>query len=96
MDWDLICIIFVIWCCWIWSGIIADEIMNTLLRTIENSNKEKEMLFAFYVTQKHCPQNFFLVQPTRRVVLKRKVDPAQVSHFTEDTVAQRKQKPLII
>ena len=54
------------------------------------------MLFAFYVTQKHCPQNFFLVQPTRRVVLKRKVDPAQVSHFTEDTVAQRKQRPLII
>ena len=63
---------------------------------IYHSNKEKEMLFAFYVTQKHCPQNFFLVQPTRRVVLKRKVDPAQVSHFTEDTVAQRKQKPLII
>ena len=40
MDWDLIGIIFLIWCCWIWSGIMADEIMNTLLQTIKEENKK--------------------------------------------------------
>lgn len=40
MDWDLIGIIFLMWYCWIWSGIIADEIMNTILKSIERKNNE--------------------------------------------------------
>ena len=30
MNWDLIGIIFLIWCCWIWSGIMADEVINLI------------------------------------------------------------------
>ena len=40
MDWDLIYIIFLIWCGWIWSGIMADEIINTILKSIERENNE--------------------------------------------------------
>ena len=41
MDWDLICIIFIIWCCWIWSGIMADEIMNLIKNSIKEDNKNE-------------------------------------------------------
>ena len=41
MNWDLIeiiSIIFLIWCCWIWSGIMADEVVNLIINSIK---KEK-------------------------------------------------------
>ena len=41
MDWDLIFIIFLIWCCWIWSGIMADEIMNLIKNSIKEDNKNE-------------------------------------------------------
>ena len=41
MDWDLIFIIFVMWCGWIWSGIMADEFINLIKNSIKEDNKNE-------------------------------------------------------
>ena len=41
MNWDLIGIISLIWCCWIWSGIMAAEFINLIKNSIKEDDENE-------------------------------------------------------